>query len=668
MSAPPRTAGALALCRAGRFADAERELRALLASAPGDADVLQLLGIAASSQGRIEEGLAWFDRAKAARPGSFALMQNRAHALFQLGRLDEARAEATAMAAIDPSHPAVGDLLARITHEEGVAHHAAARFEQAVASYRNAIAHGLAMPQARANLGNALKMLGRDEEALAEFAEAARLAPGSAGALAAYGMALNDAGETARAIATLERAAQLDARSEVVQNGLGAAYFAAGRYDEAAECHRRALAMRPQWPLAENNLANALSALGQKQEALELFRAILARNPGEENALANMGAVLQELGDAAGAESAYREALARRPDFALALNNLGYLYREEGRADEAALLFERSLAIAPANPRAAYNLALARLTQGRFEEGWRLHEARFRTRPPATPRREIALPALAAGDIGRVSRVAVWREQGVGDQIVYSTALASLEARGQDFVLEMDARLVAAVKRAHPRWHVVAPQDSDAAFAACDRQAPMADVAGLLRPTRESFEAQPRAFLAADAGRAGAFRERLARPGRRLVGISWRSFQPRGRAYVGARKSAPLEAFAPLASRGDVRLVDLQYGDTAEERSRFAGELARLDELDLFTDLDGVLAAIEACDVVVTTSSVTAHLAGAAGKRTLLIFLRGLPPFHYWTRIAGHRSLWYPGVEIVSDESIDSWAKAIERVNELLGR
>jgi tetratricopeptide (TPR) repeat protein len=594
-------------------------------------------------------------------------MQNLGHALFQLGRLDAARAQAQAMAAVDPAHPAVRDLLARIAHEEGVAHHGAGRFAEAVASYRNAIANGLAIPQAHANLGNALKMMGRDDEALAEFAEAARLAPDAAPALAAYGMALNDAGDTALAIATLERAARIDARSEVVHNGLGAAYFAAGRYPESADCHRRALALRPDWPLAQNNLANAISALGRKQEALDLFRSILARNPGEENALANMGAVLQEMGDVEGAERAYQQALATRPDFALALNNLGYLYREEGRADEAAALFERSLAIAPANPRAAYNLALARLTQGRFEEGWRLHEARFRTRPPSTVRREIPLPPLTAADIGRVSRVAVWREQGVGDQILYSTTLPSLEARGQDFVLEIDARLVAAVRRAHPSWRVVAPERSAEAFAACDRQASMAEVAGFMRPTRASFEAQPRAFLAADAGRAGAYRERLASPERRLVGISWRSFQPKGRAYIGERKSAPLEAFAPLAARADVRLVDLQYGDTAEERGRFAGELARLDELDLFNDLDGVLAAIEACDVVVTTSSVTAHLAGAAGKRTLLLFLRGLPPFHYWTRIAGRHSLWYPSVEIVSDESVDSWPRAMERAGELLG-
>jgi len=276
------------------------------------------------------------------------------------------------------------------------------------------------------------------------------------------------------------------------------------------------------------------------------------------------------------------------------------------------------------------------------------------------------MPPLSAADIGRVSRVAIWREQGVGDQLVYSTVLPSLEAMRQDFVLEIDARLVAAVRRAHPAWRVTSPEESDSAFAGCDRQAPMADIAAFLRPTRGSFAAQPRALLAADAGRARGYRERLAAPGKRIVGISWKSFQPKSRAAMGARKSAPLDSFAALAARADLRLVDLQYGDTREERARFAGDLARLDELDLFNDLDGLLAAIDACDVMVTTSSVTAHLAGGLGKRTLLMFLAGLPPFHYWTQAGGRHSIWYPSVEIVSDASLDSWPRVLARVDEIL--
>ena len=534
-----RLEAVVAKLRAGRFAEAEGELNAMLASAPGDADVMQLLGVSASSQGRLEEGLAWFDRATAVRPGSFGLMQNRAYTLFHLGRLDEARAEAQAMAAADSSHPALRDLLARLANEEGVAHHTAARFPEAVDAYRRAIAGGLDIPPVRGNLAKAL---------------------------------------------------------------------------------------------------------------------------------ADLAALQANAGDIAGARANVDAALALQPGYALALNTLGLVLREEGRLDDAAAAFERAMAADPSYARPAYNLALARLTAGRFEEGWRLYDARFRGPSPQSVWREFPVPRYSGADLGRGHRLAIWREQGIGDQILFATTLPDLAARGEAFTLEFDARLVPALRRTYPQWKVVTPEESPGAFASCDRHAPLGDIAGILRPSRASFEAQPPALLRADRERASQYRSRLASAGRRTVGISWRSFQEKDRAHLEAVKSAPLAAFAPLAARAGLRLVDLQYGDTQQERERFEGELIRIEGLDLFGDLEGVLAAIDACDVVVTTSNVTAHLAGAMGKEAYLIYLRAMPPFHYWASDASGRTPWYPSIRVVAGADIDTWPRAIERVDELLDR
>ena len=54
----------------------------------------------------------------------------------------------------------------------------------------------------------------------------------------------------------------------------------------------------------------------------------------------------------------------------------------------------------------------------------------------------------------------------------------------------------------------------------------------MLRASRESFERQPQALLQANGERTVQFRSRLAAGGARIVGISWRSFQPKGRGYL----------------------------------------------------------------------------------------------------------------------------------------
>jgi len=183
------------------------------------------------------------------------------------------------------------------------------------------------------------------------------------------------------------------------------------------------------------------------------------------------------------------------------------------------------------------------------------------------------------------------------------------------------------------------------------------------RRSIEAFETQPAALLQADESRIAATRAALG--DERVVAISWRSFQGFGRRHIGERKSIPLEAFGALAATG-ARLLDLQYGDVAEERARFderhPGLRLEMPGLDVRDDIEGILAAIEACELVVTASNVTAHFAGALGKRTWLVYLGANPPFHYWAPRADGRALWYPSVEIVTNSRWTRWEDALGAV------
>lgn len=439
---------------------------------------------------------------------------------------------------------------------------------------------------------------------------------------------------------------------------LGIALNNAGRHAEAADALRKALELRPDFTDARFNLGTACAALGRTDEALACFHAVLERAPRSADTYSNIGAVLQERGEIPAAIEAYERALQIQPDLVEAMNNLGTLFEERGRRREAMTLYRRALAADPRSARAAYNLGLAHLRELEFEPGWRYCEARFHTAPPVTPPRRFSFPELCASDLGGGHTIAVWPEQGVGDQVLYSTLLPELEARGERFVLEADARLVRAYRRAHPGWAVV----SDGQFAGCDRHIAIGSLPRLLRPDQASFARQPRSVLAADPARS----PRRPSGGSRLIGISWRSFQPSLRRAQRGRKSAPLAMFLPLSRMPGVQLLDLQYGDTAEERAAFAaagGTLLHLEGLELFSDLEGVLGAIAACDLVVTTSNVTAHFAGALGKETLLVYPGAESPFYYWVPGLDGRSLWYPSVRIVTGPQLDTWEKVMERVS-----
>jgi hypothetical protein len=88
-------------------------------------------------------------------------------------------------------------------------------------------------------------------------------------------------------------------------------------------------------------------------------------------------------------------------------------------------------------------------------------------------------------------------------------------------------------------------------------------------------------------------------------------------------------------------------------------------DIDRFDDIDGLVGLIDGLDAVVTTSNVTAHLAGALGKPTLLA-LHNMP-FWYWSDPFDA----YRSVERFRQPSPRDWASVVQsvarRLDDVLG-
>ncbi|HVT55080.1 MAG TPA: hypothetical protein VHD34_03395, partial [Xanthobacteraceae bacterium] len=117
--------------------------------------------------------------------------------------------------------------------------------------------------------------------------------------------------------------------------------------------------------------------------------------------------------------------------------------------------------------------------------------------------------------------------------------------------------------------------------------------------------------------------------------------------------------------RPEFQFVDLQYGDTAGERTALREKhgisIQHLDEIDNTNDIDGLAALIEACDAVVTVSNTTAHLAGALGKPVWILVPQGHGRLWYWFRDRTD-SPWYPGARIVRQQPGQSWADLVTSI------
>ena len=81
-------------------------------------------------------------------------------------------------------------------------------------------------------------------------------------------------------------------------------------------------------------------------------------------------------------------------------------------------------------------------------------------------------------------------------------------------------------------------------------------------------------------------------------------------------------------------MLNLQYGEVDKEIREFTNatgiEILQCKSVDNREDLDGLAALIEICDLVVSISNVTIHLAGALGKEAWVLL-----PYaaHFWWMI-----------------------------------
>lgn len=198
---------------------------------------------------------------------------------------------------------------------------------------------------------------GAGDEAVASFRHAVALQPRFAGAQANLGLLLVAMRRHAEAEPALRAAVALLPGDAALRNALGVAQEALLRYADAEQTYRAALELQPGLAEAHANLGNCLRRLGRLFEAeAHLVRATELK-PEFAVAHFNLGVLLQDRGEAERAIAEYRQALAYRPDYIEALNNLGSSLRLQGFVDEARATFERILELRPTQVEAHCNLA-----------------------------------------------------------------------------------------------------------------------------------------------------------------------------------------------------------------------------------------------------------------------------------------------------------------------
>lgn len=478
------------------------------------------------------------------------------------------------------------------------------------------------------NLAKALSESGRDEESLPHHRRATQLAPHHAEAWLNFGKSLIHLKKLEEALETLDRALVIAPEYAEAWTNRGLALTELARYTEALSSLDRALDLNPNLAAAYYNKALALDEVGQSDQALAM----------------------------------YERAIDLQPDYAQAWNNRGEILARRGLLKQALENYEKAVSFRPDYPDAHWNQSHPLMSLGRYEAAWEKFEYRWRATGLKLRRIETAKPLWQGTP--SLEPVLLWGEQGIGDQILYASILPELADFPQRKMVALDKRLLPLFERSLPGFEFVdLEQVGDGMDFA--EQLPLGSLPRHFRRASESFAAARHPYLTASPPRVARLRQQIAQSDRRVCGVSWSS----NRENIGKQKSISLTQMLGPLGGAKLHFVDLQYGDTSGERQALEQthgiEVQHLDELDNFHDIDGLAALIQACDVVITTSNSTAHLAGALGKETLLLLPLGKGKLWYWTEVEG-KNPWYPSVRSFSQTAPGDWQQPLEQVKRYL--
>ena len=127
-------------------------------------------------------------------------------------------------------------------------------------------------------------------------------------------------------------------------------------------------------------------------------------------------------------------------------------------------------------------------------------------------------------------------------------------------------------------------------------------------------------------------------------------------------RSPPLAAFERLARATGGTLVSLQKGPGVEQ---IAAVASRFNVVDLAADLDAdgafldTAAVVSLVDLVITSDSAVAHLAGAMARPAWVV----LPTAADWRWLTAREdSPWYPTMRLFRQRAGGDWSEVFARV------
>ncbi len=608
--------------------------------------------------------------------------------LVSLGDLGEASLEFKAALQIDPGlaavHFGLGNALAML--EDWV---------EALRCFERVVYHLPTSPEAHFGVAFCLVKLGDLEGAIERYRQSIELRPSFAGAWLNLGVALVADGRDGLGACCYREVLGMTREADaLVQNAWHTRASALLNLGHLERGRRRFAAALPHYLEALNLVECCESGAGERQaevhvalcswhleqgqipQAWQALRRAEALN-GNEAEVNNVRGILLLAEDSRGAgrqqdvgaagSSLIAEAMAafsraETLGHRTAASNRGNALLRLGRCEEALAAHMSAVSRNPLHPGARYNLALTQLRLGDFRWGWVNYEARWAFRDVHARPRRFQQPRWQGEPGGTVF---VYAEQGLGDTVQFARFLCTVAARlveggaVAELIVEIPpplvrllSPLVEALQADYPglRAAVLPPGEAVPSFSA---HCPLMSLPAVFAADTEQYLSAGVPYLRYPSSERGTENGQLS------IGIAWKG-NPQYKAD--AERSTTLKRLMPLFEEEAIRWVSLQK-DASQEigatRSLCPPDCELEDACSQDRDLADTAAVIARLDLVITTDTVIAHLAGAMGKPVWILLCWQAD--WRWMQLCD-TTPWYATARLFRQKCRSGWTGLVDEV------
>lgn len=300
-----------------------------------------------------------------------------------------------------------------------------------------------------------------------------------------------------------------------------------------------------------------------------------------------------------------------------------------------------------------YDYAAFCLKTGDFE-GWRKYfDARFKKEHNTTYLPKINKPRWDGVKKITNSTLLVYCEQGFGDTFLMWGYFPRIKNLAKHIIYVVQNEIYDLLKDNDLGIEIIAKKDANLDKIKFDYYIPAMSIPIALKLNRENISVGE-GYIKADKELVDKYKNTYFNNDKLKIGISFA-----GNRTGNKTRDISLDKFLPLDELDNVEIYSLIVGVPDSDFDIFKKHKV-CNIAKNFTNFADTAAAIENCDIIITSDNCILNLAGAIGKKTYGLFNKTYE-FRYFD-LTGDNVVWYTSVKPFMCDDIDHWEYAMDNV------